>query len=570
MTRRKNTESVAVEARIQEAIQALKKNSKYKLRTAAKDFDVPRSTLKDRFHGKKPRNKAHEDDMNLTHHEETELVHWITTLTARGYAPRYRTVQELAELIRNRRVFGVNDATIQLVTYESFGRDWVARFMSRHPQLESARRKCIEAARIKDVSVERLMKWFEDLQQVIDEHKIEPHNIYNMDESGFAIGDVEASQRIINAEIRQKFQAKPGRQEWVTAVECICVDGSFVPPLIIFKGEKLSRQWIPASIHNNWRFGCNTKGWTSNEHGIQWLRSCFEPTTQEKAQGKTRLLICDGHDSHITAAWIEHCMRNDIVLMVLPPHSSHLTQPLDVGVFGPLKTLMASALEPILSTEIHRLIRVEWLSAFVEAHEGAFSACNIQSGFCGTGIFPYNPSKVINRVRLPIQDCVEIRPLTPTEQSVPATPFTDSVLTSSPLNTEEARSANAALLSQISAGGVLSTPARNYASCVVRRSERVQIRNIIIEEEHDKLKAVVTKRKAILSGKRKVIDGKHILTSDEILRQITEAERMTKRRRTNSGKKGKRTASQVAEESTDESEASQDERIVILDCIEVE
>ena len=34
-----------------------------------------------------------------------------------------------------------------------------------------------------------------------------------MDESGFAIGDVEASQHIINAIIRQAFQAKPGRQE---------------------------------------------------------------------------------------------------------------------------------------------------------------------------------------------------------------------------------------------------------------------------------------------------------------------------------------------------------------------
>ena len=370
----------------------------------------------------------------------------------------------MAELIRNRRVFGVNDETIQLVNYESFGRDWVSRFMLRHPQLESARRKCIEAARIKDVSVERLTKWFEDLRQVIDEHGIEPYNIYNMDESGFAIGDVEASQRIINAEIRQKFQAKPGRQEWVTAVECICVDGSFVPPLIIFKGEKLSRQWIPASIHNNWRFDCNTKGWTSNEHGIQWLRSCFEPATREKADGKMRLLICDGHDSHITAVWIEHCMRNNIVLMVLPPHSSHLTQPLDVGVFGPLKTLMASALEPLISTELHRILKAEWLSAFVEAHDGAFSVQNIEAGFHGTGIFPYNLRKVLDRVMPTIQDCIEIRPSTPTETT---TPFTQSVLTSSPLNTEEARSANAALMSQISAGGVLSTPARNYAKCVI-------------------------------------------------------------------------------------------------------
>jgi hypothetical protein len=45
----------------------------------------------------------------------------------------------------------VNNEDIQLVNYDEFGKDWVARFMSRHPQLESARRKCTEAARIKDV-----------------------------------------------------------------------------------------------------------------------------------------------------------------------------------------------------------------------------------------------------------------------------------------------------------------------------------------------------------------------------------------------------------------------------------
>ena len=168
------------------------------------------------------------------------------------------------------------------------------------------------------------------------------------------------------------------------------------------------------------------------------------------------LLICDGHDSHITAVWIEHCMRNNIVLMVLPPHSSHLTQLLDVGVFGPLKTLMASALEPLISTELHRILKAEWLSAFVEAHDGAFSVQNIEAGFHGTGIFPYNLRKVLNRVMPTIQDCIEIRPSTPTETT---TPFTQSVLTSSSLNTEEACSANAALMSQISAGGVLSTPA---------------------------------------------------------------------------------------------------------------
>ena len=91
-----------------------------------------------------------------------------------------------------------------------------------------------------------------------------------------------------------------------------------------------------------------------------------------------------------------------------------------------------------------------------------------------------------------------------------------------------------------------------------------------MEEEHAKLKAAVTKRKTILSGKRKVIDGKYILTTSEILNGITEMEKKTKKRKITGVKKGKRVTSKIAEESNDESEISQDESLVILECIEVE
>ena len=50
-----------------------------------------------------------------------------------------------------------------------------------------------------------------------------------MDESGFAIDNIEASERITNATVRQKFQAKRGHQEWVTTVERVSADGSFIP-----------------------------------------------------------------------------------------------------------------------------------------------------------------------------------------------------------------------------------------------------------------------------------------------------------------------------------------------------
>lgn len=131
-------------------------------------------------------------------------------------------------------------------------------------------------------------------------------------------------------------------------IEYICVDGSIIPPLVIFKAENLSTQWIPTSIHSNWRFNYNSKGWTSNAHGLNWLKRCFDPETGDKAAGEYRLLICDGHDSHITAEFISHCIDNNILLMILPPHSSYLTQPLDVRVFGALKKYIAAEIEPLI------------------------------------------------------------------------------------------------------------------------------------------------------------------------------------------------------------------------------
>ena len=268
MTRPKNPEAAEREARLQEAITAVL-NNEYTCHTAATVFNVPRRTLYDRVKGnKKPRNQAHEPNQNLTHMEERELVRWITRLTISGFPPRYATLQQLAEIIRNRRVKEAGDGEVQVTVFNKIGEQWVRRFIARHSELSSIRPRSIDVSRLKDPSPERLQRWFDDLEKVLVEFNIKPKNMYNMDESGFAIGEKEAGRCIINAEVRQQFQAKPGRQEWVTVVECICADTSVVPPLVIFKAQNLSTEWIPASIHGHWRFNCNSKGWTSNEHGL--------------------------------------------------------------------------------------------------------------------------------------------------------------------------------------------------------------------------------------------------------------------------------------------------------------
>jgi len=110
-------------------------------------------------------------------------------------------------------------------------------------------------------------------------------------------------------------------------IECICEDGTMIPSLVIFKGENLQTTWISKDMETSWKFACNTKGWTSNKIGDEWFPECFEKATSAKANDKKRLLICDGHGSHISTKTIAFCMQHDIELLLMPPHSSHLCQP---------------------------------------------------------------------------------------------------------------------------------------------------------------------------------------------------------------------------------------------------
>src|SRR2546421_1871811 len=70
------------------------------------------------------------------------------------------------------------------------------------------------------------------------ERKIITENIYNMDETGFAIGTLESNRIIIDSTLRTKFQAQPGRQEWVSILECICADATSIAPLVIFSKDR--------------------------------------------------------------------------------------------------------------------------------------------------------------------------------------------------------------------------------------------------------------------------------------------------------------------------------------------
>ena len=77
-------------------------------------------------------------------------------------------------------------------------------------------------------------------------------------------------------------------------------------------------------------------GWTNDDLGFEWLQEMFEKYTFQTA-GRYHLLILDDHSSHATANFDHFCMERRIIPLYMPPHSSHLLQPLDISCFAPLK-----------------------------------------------------------------------------------------------------------------------------------------------------------------------------------------------------------------------------------------
>lgn len=140
----------------------------------------------------------------------------------------------------------------------------------------------------------------------------------------------------------------------------------------------------------------------------------FNEHTKRRTVGRVRLLVIDGHESHDSFEFQQYCKDNSIVTLCMPPHSSHLLQPLDVGCFSPLKTAYGRQAENLMRSHINHITKLEFLPCFIAAFNPAITKSNILGGFRGAGLVPHDPEAVISKldVRLctPPLPTVEDRP----------------------------------------------------------------------------------------------------------------------------------------------------------------
>ena len=112
------------------------------------------------------------------------------------------------------------------------------------------------------------------------------------------------------------------------------------------------------------------------------------------------LLLLDQHSSHTTIASLEKAAAHDVVIFALVPHASHILQPLDVACFRSWHTNYGAALRLARSTNPTLTVTKENFPLLMrEPWAKALSSANGIAGFEATGLFPFNPDRVLVRFK---------------------------------------------------------------------------------------------------------------------------------------------------------------------------
>ena len=121
----KKQNSIQQKGRIELAIQAIQNKDLPSIAAAARVYDVPRTTLRDRMngHSSKATRRAHTHKM--TQLDEETLTQWILSMDDCGAAPRHAMVRNMANI------------PLAATGSDPVGVNWVGNYVKRTPAIQT-------------------------------------------------------------------------------------------------------------------------------------------------------------------------------------------------------------------------------------------------------------------------------------------------------------------------------------------------------------------------------------------------------------------------------------------------
>ena len=363
---------------------------------AALDYGIPRTTLKDRLSGRVKDGTLPGPEPYLTSEEEKELATFLVDCAAVGFGRTRREVMEIVEQVTLEKEAAEKR---KILRAERISDGWWRRFQKRQKELSLRRGDNTSFLRMDAINGDTVKQYFHLLEDVLTEHNLKdsPAQIYNMDESGMPL-DPKALNVVTKRGAKKVRSRSTGRKGQVTIVACGSAVGQIIPPMVIFDAKKLCHAWTANEVTGT-SYGLSDNGWITTPLFEGWLADHF---LKNAVTGCPLLLLLDGHSTHYQPEVIRFAKEKNIIMLCLPPHTTHEAQPLDCSVFSALKSHWRTVCHKFIQSNPHKTItRFNFNKLFAEAWLQAVTPANVMAGFktCGTIVQQsrFIPSQLINK-----------------------------------------------------------------------------------------------------------------------------------------------------------------------------
>src|SRR6266480_6801984 len=377
------------ERRVAEAVKAYNLGQFSSIAAAAREFRVVRRTLSDRLHGKPPLTAKKPTNKGLNPIQEDTLLWWIKFLDDTGFSPTKPMVVAYANEIRMRDEPGI----------PVLSRKWAARWFKaqRKIGLVIKKTKSIEVARQAAFDKPSIVIWFGKLHKIYVEKGLQADDIINFDETGYRIG-VAGDQDITTFHPeRQSTLPNDMNHEHITLTETILAAGWVIPPVITSQGSvHLQRHF--QDLPDRYLLSVSDSGYINDEILIKTLKH-INQFTKLRMKGKYRLLLLDNHECHLSLEFREYCEAEGIIPFTLLPHTTHFLQPLNVGCFQPNKHYHREAVNEATRMGNRDYNRMDFFVDIERIRHQTFKELTIKSAFKKTGIWPFNPEIVLQKLK---------------------------------------------------------------------------------------------------------------------------------------------------------------------------
>ena len=320
----KNTKSYS-EDDIKAAVTKVKVQKKT-IYSVAKEFKIPRNTLR-RWVLDPPHRFGSGRNTVLTIEEEILLVDAIKFVSKCGF-PQSRT--DIRNMVNS---FIAATGRKTPFTNGKAGLEWMRLFERRHGDaIKRAKPENLSTARSESLTKSVVDNFFNMYEKLIEENNFSkrPHCIFDLDETGLNTNRI-MEKLFFEKESRHNYVKSPNNMKTVfTVLFCVSATGVYLPPYIIYKSKYLYDKWTEGGPVGT-GFSCSDSGWMKSANFESWFVKVFVKYVENFE--KPVLLMYDGHTSHMTYITVKTAIDNNIIILCLPPNTTHAMQPLDVGVF---------------------------------------------------------------------------------------------------------------------------------------------------------------------------------------------------------------------------------------------